>query len=82
MTENKNTIFNVSGGQVNYAQDNAIINATQNNGTDINGLDSIIKEIRENLSYLEKEDAENVEDVLETVQEELEKTVRFFWTNC
>lgn len=66
--------YNVSGGQVNVANDNAIINATQNNGTNINELDAIIKKIMDNISGLSKEDAETIEDSIGLIQEELAKS--------
>ena len=65
--------FNVSGGQVNLAKDNATINAIQNNGVSANELDGIIKGIMENLSDLNKEDAENIKDVVDMAKEELVK---------
>ena len=65
--------FNMNGGQFNYAKDNATINATQNNGVNASELDSIIKDIMENLSELKKEDAESIIDAIEMVREELAK---------
>jgi len=61
------------GGQFNYARDNAMINATQNNGVNVNELDEIIKGIINNLSGLKEEDAENIRDVVEMAKDELEK---------
>ena len=43
--------FNMNGGQFNYAKDNAIINATQNNGVSANELDEIIKGIMNNSNF-------------------------------
>lgn len=65
--------FNISGGQVNIAKDNATINATQNNGVNGNELDIIIKGIRDNLSDLKKEDADGILDVVDMAKEELSK---------
>ncbi len=65
--------FNMYGGQFNYARDNAMINATQNNGVNVNELDEIIKGIINNLSGLKEEDAENIRDVVEMAKDELEK---------
>lgn len=65
--------FNMNGGQFNYAKDNATINATQNNGVNVSELDSIIKDIMENLSDLKKEDTESIIDAVEMVREELAK---------
>lgn len=47
----KNMTFNMNGGQFNYAKDNAIINATQNNGVSANELDEIIKGIMNNSNF-------------------------------
>ena len=68
---NDNTTFNVSGGQINIAKDNATIYATQNNGVTTNELDSIIKGIIDNLSDLKKEDAEKIKDVMDMATNEL-----------
>lgn len=65
--------FNMYGGQFNYARDNAMINATQNNGVSVNELDEIIKGIMNNLSGLKEEDAENIRDVVDMAKEELTK---------
>lgn len=73
MMGDKNMAFNMYGGQFNYAKDNAIINATQNNGVSANELDEIVKGIMANLSGLEEEDAENIRDVVEMAKDELEK---------
>ena len=73
MMEDKNMTINVSGGQVNYARDNATINATQYNGVNACELDNIIKGIMENLSGLKKEDADEIADAVEMVKEELSK---------
>lgn len=52
--------WNVSGGQVNVAGDNATINATQNNGIQSDELDKIVKAIMDNVSSVNKEDAETI----------------------
>jgi len=70
----KNWTFNVSdGGQVNVANDNATIYATQNNGVDVIELDNIVKGIKDSLSDLKEEDAEGIRDVVTLVKEELIK---------
>lgn len=66
-------VINMSGGQLNFAKDNATINATQNNGVNGKELDDIIKGIMENLSGLEKEDADEIADVVEMAKNELIK---------
>lgn len=72
--ENKNSmIFNISGGQVNVAKDNATVNAVQNNSVSKSELDNIIKNIMDNLSDLRKEDVDGIEDVIDMAREELTK---------
>ncbi|MBQ3783705.1 MAG: hypothetical protein II838_09740 [Lachnospiraceae bacterium] len=70
----RNVTLNISGGQVNFAKDNAIINVTQSNGIDGNELDVIIKAIKENLSGLKQEDADEIIDAVDMAREELTKT--------
>ena len=72
--KNNNVLnINMSGGQFNYANDNSTINAIQNNGISTNELDNIIKAIKENLGGLEKEEAEEIIDVVDMTKEELVK---------
>lgn len=71
--EEKNVTYNVYGGQLSLSSDNATSYATQNNGVSGNELDKIIQDIVQNLSELEKEDAENIKDIAEMAKEELEK---------
>lgn len=73
MMSTNGMVINMNGGQFNLAKDNATINATQNNGVNENELDDIIKGIMENLSSLEKDDAEKITDVVEIAKEELVK---------
>ena len=73
MMEEKNITYNVYGGQLSLASDNATIYATQNNGVNGNELDKLIQEIVQNLSGLRKEDAENIRDIVEMTKEELGK---------
>lgn len=65
--------FIVSGGQVNIANDNSTINVTQNNGIDEKELDKLITVITDNISSLEEENREMLNDTLELVKEELSK---------
>lgn len=65
--------FNISGGQINIARDNATINAIQNNGNGRSELENIINNINDNLSGLKKEDADKIIDVLEMIKDELAK---------
>ena len=70
----ENVVYNVNGGQVNVASGNATINATQNNGVSASELDNILKGITENLSKLEKENADEIADIVEMAREELAKS--------
>lgn len=74
MMSGNGMIINMSGGQFNFAKDNAIINATQNNGVNSKELDDIIKGIMENLADLEKEDADEIVDIVEMVKNEVVKS--------
>ena len=65
--------WNVSGGQVNVASDNATINATQNNGIQLDELDRIVKAIMDNVPSVNKEDAETIVDSVSTIKDELLK---------
>ncbi len=67
----KNIIFNVSGGQINYAQDDSVINATQYNNENADELSDILKRIEENLKSLKKEDADRIMNAVNKVKEEL-----------
>lgn len=71
MDENK--YFNVSGGQVNLASDNATINATQNNGIQSDELEKLVRSILDNASVLDKENAETMVDSVNMIKEELLK---------
>lgn len=63
--------FNISGGQVNISNDSAVINSIQNNGINKSELDDIIREIMDNLKDLDKENADEVADIVELVKSEL-----------
>lgn len=67
------TKFVVYGGQVNKAQDNSTINATQNNGITVSKLNSLINDIIGNLSGLAPEDASTIKDSVEMLRDELTK---------
>lgn len=76
MMGNKNMTINANGGQVNVANDSSIMNVVQNNynnGVNANELNDIIKGIIENLSGLNKENADEIMDVVEMAKEELSK---------
>ena len=66
----------VKDGQVNIANDNATIHATNTaNGFDVDTLEKIVSEIKSTLSdcKLSPEDAETAENSLEVIQEESKK---------
>lgn len=69
----ENTTWNVSGGQVNVASGNAVINATQNNGVEMSEMENLIKQIMDSVYSLEKEDAETIVDSIEMIRDELQK---------
>lgn len=73
MELNKESKFIISGGQVNIANGNGVVNATQNNERTVSELDIIIKGINDNISGLSKENAEAITDSVEIIQEELVK---------
>lgn len=74
MDGRSNMTFNITGGQINIAKDNWNVNAIQNNGIGNNELDAIIGEIKNDLSELKKEDAEEIMDIVDMAREELAKT--------
>ena len=65
--------WNVRGGQVNIANVNATINAIQNKGIQSDELDKIVKEIINNVSSVDKEDAETIVDSVNMIKDELLK---------
>lgn len=69
----ENIVWNVNGGQVNIASGNAIINATQNESVNNAELENIIKNIMDNVSGLDKEDADTIIDSVEMIREEIMK---------
>ncbi len=67
-------ILNSSGGQINVASDNAIINATQNNVATNKELENIIEAIKENLSVLNEENENTLIKALKSANDELVKS--------
>ena len=65
--------WNVSGGQVNVASNNATINATQNNGIQSDELDKTVKAIINNVPLVNNEDAETIVDSVNMIKDELLK---------
>lgn len=68
-----NITYNINGNQVNIANDNATINAVQNNGgLNIDDLKALISEMRNQLSEdLSDEDIKDANDSIDTIEEEL-----------
>lgn len=72
--KNKNITINMNGGQFNCAKDNSTMKIVQYNyGANAYELDHIIKGIMDNLSVLNKEDADEVANTVGMVKEELMK---------
>lgn len=69
----RNVTYNVNGGQVNIANDNATIHAKQNNGMGTGELEVIIKNIADNLSGLNKDNADELKDIITMVSDEFSK---------
>jgi len=74
MNDRRNVTFNISGGQVNIAKDNATIYATQNNGMTMDELEQLIKDIKESVVKLPEENAMEIIDVVDMAHEELKKS--------
>lgn len=55
--------------QLNLAQDNGVVYATQNNGLKVDEVNNLVKNIMDNLSSLSKDDSETVKDAIEMIQE-------------
>lgn len=71
MDKKDNITININGEQINIAKDNSTVNAVQNNGANRTELEEIVKGITENITTLNKEDAENILDMVEMVKEEI-----------
>lgn len=69
----ENVTYNINGNQVNIANDNAVINATQNNnGINADELKSLISAMRENLnSNLSEEDKAEAAECMDVIETEL-----------
>ncbi len=72
--KNGMTINVRDNAQFNFAQDNGVVYATQNNGIKAEEVNNLVKKIMDNLSGLSKEDSETVVDAVEMIQEEVMKT--------
>ncbi len=71
--KNVTVTVNVSGGMLGIARGNSTIRMEQNNGVNADELDKIVKEIMDNLSGLNKDDADSISDIVDMVQTELAK---------
>lgn len=68
-----NVTYNINGNQVNVANDNATINATQNNGIDPDELKKLMGSMRESLSTeLSDEDKKEAEECIDIIEQELQ----------
>lgn len=65
--------WNVIGGQVNIANDNSTINATQNNGLSNEEISKLTNSILENLTGINPDDAETIADSVNMIKDELLK---------
>ena len=61
----------IQNGQVNIANDNATINATNTNGIDFSQCSKLLDAIRENSQNLSSDEKEIVESSLEVIEEEI-----------
>ena len=64
-------VFNVSGGQVNVANDNATVNAIQNNGLNLDEVEKLVKGIVDNTDGLDDSNTEVLVETVEMIKEEL-----------
>ncbi|MBD5113247.1 MAG: hypothetical protein HDT42_12075 [Ruminococcaceae bacterium] len=68
-----NITYNINGNQVNVANDNATINATQNNGIDAAELKKLFDSMRNSLSEeLSEEDKKDAEECIDIIEQELQ----------
>ena len=67
----ENIVFNISGGQVNVAKDNATVNAVQNNGLNIEEIDRLVNGIVKNTDGLDEMNTEVLAETVEMIKEEL-----------
>ena len=61
----------VTNGQVNIASDNSTINATNNVGSDVEKIASLINDVRVAATGISDEDAETLSDNLEVIEEQV-----------
>ena len=73
--EDKKFMINVNGGvaQVNVANNNATVNATQRNGIDVSQLENIISDIMKNIpTDITQEEKEQISDSVEVIRAEVQ----------
>ena len=75
METNEKTVWNVNG-QLNMAQDQGVVYATQynNNSERNNELGCIIKNIEDDMKLLDENICESLQDVIDMVKEEFSKS--------
>jgi hypothetical protein len=71
MDETVNYNISITNGQVNMANDNAVINATVNNGIDIDKITSLLRDVDVAASELPDGDRNAARDSIAVVQEEI-----------
>lgn len=75
MDETTKYVITVSGGQVNLANDNSQISATQNNGIDFSQFETIRTAILDSMGDEQtREEKEQIEETLVAIKEELQKS--------
>jgi hypothetical protein len=72
MDENVRYSITVANGQVNIANDNATINATNSNGIDFAYLSQLISAVKGELNSLSSADQGSASDDLEVIEQELQ----------
>lgn len=73
MGMDEKTYWNVTGGQVNIANDNATVNAIQNNGAIADEVNKLVSGILDNLGDVDRETSETIVDSVNMIKEELMK---------
>lgn len=73
MGMDEKTYWNVTGGQVNIANDNATVNAVQNNGASVEEINKLVDGILDNLGDVDSDTSETIVDSVTMIKEELMK---------
>lgn len=74
MGMDEKTYWNVTGGQVNIANDNATVNAVQNNGASVDEINKMVSSILDNLGDVDRETSETIVDSVNMIKDELMKS--------